>query len=130
MPRFSRPGFASTTTPPPWSTGRPSTSCRPSPAAEPAGTCSGLGSVTGASAPRPSASDRAHRSVGLEEARVVDVMAGPLAGDAGTQCRGDRLVVTAGAHDGAHVGLGRGEEAGTQLAVGGQSQPVAGPAER
>src|SRR5436190_1689266 len=78
----------------------------------------------------PSAADRVHQPLGLDEPRGVDLVPLPLAGDALAEDPGDRVVVGPAAEEGADVGLLEGEEAVAELAVGGQADAVAARAER
>src|SRR5205085_11358035 len=77
-----------------------------------------------------SAADRGHRTVRLQERRVVDAVAGQLHRDGAPPRRGQLGVVRPGPQRAAQVAFRTGEQAVPYLAIGGQPDPVAGPAER
>ena len=105
---------------------RPRSAARPRAARRtPAATLSRVISVIGGSA-----ADRAHRPGRRAEAGLVDPVLQLLAPDRVADDPLQLGVVGAGPQRRAQVGLVEGEEAGAQLAVGGQAQPVAVGAER
>src|SRR5262245_38145581 len=75
-----------------------------------------------------STSDRAHPAFGLLEVRAVDQVPGLLAPHGGLEQRDDRLVARAAPHRAAEVVLLECEQAGTDLSVGGEADPIAVPA--
>src|SRR6516225_9639092 len=77
-----------------------------------------------------SAADGGHGAGGLEEAGLVDAVAGELGGNRTAPQFGQFLIAGPGAHRIAQVALVLREQAVADLAVGGQPYPVAGPAER
>src|SRR5262245_18757081 len=79
---------------------------------------------------RHSAADGAHRASGLDEARLVDVMLELLAPDGLAHYVLEVRVGRSGADRPTQVGLVEREQAGAQLAVGGEPDAVAVAAER
>src|SRR5262245_44978191 len=79
---------------------------------------------------RSLAADLAHRSVGADEIDPPDVVAGPLHTHGPGELVGELVVGAAAAHDRPEVELVEGEEAGAELAVGGDPHAVAALAER
>src|SRR6516225_12291685 len=77
-----------------------------------------------------SAADGGHRPRRLEEPRVVDAVPGQLDGDRAPPYRGQLLVTGAGPHRVPEVAFLPREQAVADLAVGGEPDPVARPAER
>src|SRR5215210_9341622 len=77
-----------------------------------------------------SAADRGHGAGGLDEVGVVDAVAGPFAPHRRADQRTELFIRRAVAHRGSEVCLFGGEEAGADVALGGDPQAVARVAER
>src|ERR1700761_9161204 len=78
----------------------------------------------------PSAADRTHRPVRLDEIGAVDPVARRFAPHRASPRALDRRVVGAAAQQPPQIGLVVGEQTTTQLPVGGQPRAVTAPAER
>src|SRR6202041_51912 len=78
----------------------------------------------------PSAADGGHRPGGLEEAGVVDAVAGQLARHGALPAARQVIIGGSGPEQPAQVALLAGEQAVADLPVSGQPDPVAGAAER
>src|SRR5690606_1554622 len=82
------------------------------------------------SRPRPSAADRRHRPVRVEEPRVVDPVTDRFAGHRREPALGELVVPGAGPESGAEAGPLPREETVPDLAVRGEPDAVAVAAER